>query len=80
MNRRCWRAGLVLAGAAAVLLALAAPGGAAEPTPAPGGFVGWLMNPVPESLPFRLTGEVDIGAQKLEGHRDSPNFRTYRVI
>ncbi len=53
---------------------------AEEPPPTPRGFVGWLENPVPSGLPFRLTGEVELGVQKLEGVRDSPNFRTYQVI
>jgi MtrB/PioB family decaheme-associated outer membrane protein len=40
-----------------------------------------LLNPVPESLPFRLTGGFDIGGVGLPGgERGSPNLRTYRVI
>lgn len=85
MRRRTEHIRLVRAAAALSFMLVVSLGGvtmAAEQAPAsaPSGFVGWLSNPVPESLPFRLTGEVDLGAQKLEGNRNSPNFRTYRVI
>ncbi len=73
--------GLVLVGAAVGLMGLAGSAMAAEePAPTPRGFVARLEDPVPTNLPFRLTGEVELGAQKLEGNRDSPNFRTYQVI
>ncbi len=84
-----WHRGvrLVVVWLAAGLLGVAGPALAAEQPataepqpPTPRGFVGWLENPVPSSLPFRLTGEVDIGGVKLEGNRNSPNFREYRVI
>ncbi len=81
MARHAERLGLVLVGAAAAQLALAGFAMAAEePAQALSAFVGYLSNPVPASLPFHLTGEVDLGIQKLEGERDSPNFRTYRAI
>src|SRR5574341_269294 len=82
MRRRCERIGLVGGAALVGFMGLAGQALAAEPAPppAPSGFVGWLESPVPANLPFRLTGEVDLGAQKLEGNRNSPNFRTYRVI
>lgn len=85
MRRRTEHIRLVRAAVALSLMLVLSLGGVAmaaeqAPAPAPSGFVGWLSNPVPESLPFRLTGEVDLGAQKLEGNRNSPNFRTYRVI
>lgn len=81
MGRRPGRLGLVVVGAAVGFVGLAGLALAAEePPPTPRGFVGWLENPVPSGLPFRLTGEVEIGVQKLEGERDSSNFRTYQVI
>ncbi len=82
MRREVRRIGILVVAALAALVGLGGLAGAAEPEPTsgPSGFVGWLTNPVPESLPFRLTGEADLGAQKLEGNRNSPNFRTYRVI
>ena len=73
MGRQPGRVGLLLAGSVLALLAVGGPAmGAEEPPPTPSGFVGYLENPVPANLPFRLTGEVDLGVQKLEGQRGSP--------
>ena len=89
MRRQSKRIGFLVVGTLAGLAAFCGVSAAAEPAaqpaaqPAagPSGFVGWLTNPVPESLPFTLSGGFDIGGQKLEGNRNSsPNFRTYRVI
>ena len=63
-----------LAGSAGLALA------AEEAAPTSGGVAEAVENPVPDSLPFRVSGEMDLGVQQLEGNRNSPNFHTYRVI
>jgi len=97
MRRHWKRADLVLAMAAVGLVGLPPLAMGAEeaptpapaptststpaPTPTPGGFIYTVENPVPDTLPFRLTGGFDIGGVGLPGgERNSPNLRTYRVI
>jgi MtrB/PioB family decaheme-associated outer membrane protein len=81
MSRHFWRSGSILAGAVAALVGLAGLGLAAEePAPTLSRVAEWLENPIPEDLPFRLSGDVDLGVQELQGNRNSPNFQTYRVI
>ena len=84
MSPRHWGVRLVMVLAAASLagpaLAAEQPATAEQPAPTPRGFVGWLENPVPSTLPFRLTGEMSIGGLGVEGNTNSPNFTTYRVI
>ncbi len=69
---------------AAVTAAIVSLGGIAlaaeEPAPPLAALVDALENPVPEDLPFRLSGEVDMGVQELQGRHNSPNFDEYRVI